>query len=117
RPRLLWDGWLLGAVLLLIALGVVMVHSASIAYAARTYGFGAYFLVRHLVYVALGLGVMALTLRLRVRVWEKCGPYLLLAGIALLVIVLIPGVGARVNGASRWIKLGFFTLQPAEMMK
>lgn len=117
RSRAAWDGWLLGAVLALLALGVVMVHSASVAYAARTHGFGSYFLLRHVVYVALGLGVMALALRLRVRVWEKAGPYLLLGGIVLLVLVLLPGVGVHVNGASRWIKLGFFTLQPAELVK
>ncbi len=117
RPRFFSDGWLLGSVLLLLAFGVVMVYSASIAFAARMHGFDAYFLVRHLLYVAVGLGLMVLALRLRIRVWEKAGPYLLLAGIAALVLVLLPGVGARVNGASRWIKLGFFTLQPAELMK
>jgi cell division protein FtsW len=117
KPRLFWDGWLLGSVLLLIAVGIVMVHSASVAYAAKTQGFGAYFLMRHLIYVVLGLGLMAIGLRLRVQVWEKSGPYLLLGGIVLLVAVLLPGVGAHVNGASRWIKLGFFTLQPAELVK
>lgn len=117
RSRFFWDGWLLGSVLVLLALGVVMVHSASVAFATRTHGFGAYFLLRHVLYVALGLGIMALALRLRVRVWEKAGPYLLLAGIATLVLVLVPGIGLHVNGASRWIKLGIFTLQPAEPMK
>jgi cell division protein FtsW len=117
KPRLFWDGWLLGSVLLLMAVGIVMVHSASVAYAAKTQGFGAYFLMRHLIYVVLGLGLMAIGLRLRVQMWEKTGPYLLLGGIVLLVAVLLPGVGAHVNGASRWIKLGFFTLQPAELVK
>jgi cell division protein FtsW len=73
--------------------------------------------LRHLLYVALGLGLMGLALRLRVRVWQKAGPYLLLAGIVLLVLVLLPGVGMHINGASRWIKIGFFTLQPAELVK
>jgi cell division protein FtsW len=117
RPRMFWDGWLLGSVLVLMALGLVMVHSASVAYAARTQGFSTYFLLRHVIYLGLGLGLMAIGLRLRVRVWEKAGPFLLLGGIVLLVLVLLPGVGAHVNGASRWIKLGFFTLQPAELSK
>jgi cell division protein FtsW len=117
RSRAAWDGWLLGAVLALLALGVVMVHSASVAYAARTHGFGAYFLMRHVVYLALGLGLLAIGLRLRVQLWAKAGPVLLLGAIVLLALVLVPGVGARVNGASRWIKLGFFTLQPAELTK
>src|SRR6185436_8714937 len=117
RPRWSGDGWLLGSVLGLIALGVVMVYSASIAFAARMHDFDAYFLVRHLFYLAAGLGLMLAAYRIRVRVWEKAGPYLLLIGIAALVIVLLPGIGARVNGAARWIKLGFFTLQPGELMK
>jgi cell division protein FtsW len=117
RARFFWDGWLLGSVLVLLALGVVMVHSASVAYAAREFGFSTYFLMRHVVYVVAGLALMALAVRVRIKVWEQSGPYLLFAGIVLLVLVLIPGIGAHVNGARRWIKLGFFTLQPGELMK
>ena len=51
------------------------------------------------------------------RLWEHAGPYLLLAGIVLLALVLVPGLGNHVNGSARWIKLGLFNLQPSELMK
>jgi cell division protein FtsW len=117
RTRLHWDGWLLGSVLALLALGAVMVYSASIAYATRMHGFDAYFLLRHVVYLAAGLGLMFAALHLRMRAWEQAGPYLLLLGIAALVLVLLPGIGMRVNGAARWVKLGIFTVQPGELIK
>ncbi len=117
RTRLAWDPWLFGAVLLLIGIGIVMVYSASIAYAAKVQGNNAYFLVRHLVAVGIGLVGMAFVMRTRIRWWEKSGPYLLLFGIGLLVLVLVPGVGAQVNGSTRWIRLGVFNLQPSEFMK
>jgi cell division protein FtsW len=69
------------------------------------------------VYVALGVLCLLASLRVRVRVWELAGPYLLLLGLALLVVVLIPGVGVHANGSSRWIKLGVVTLQPSELVK
>ncbi len=117
RTRLAWDPWLFGSVLLLIGLGIIMVYSASIAYVAKVQGNSAYFLVRHLAAVALGLLGMAFVMRTRIRWWEKAGPYLLLFGIGLLFLVLLPGVGAQVNGSTRWIRLGVFNLQPSEFMK
>jgi cell division protein FtsW len=117
RARMVWDPWLFGAVLLLIALGIVMVHSASIAYGVRAHGNSAHYLVRHLVSVGLGLLCLALVLRTRIRWWEKVGPWLLLSGIGLLVLVLVPGVGAQVNGSTRWVRIGMFNLQPSEFMK
>lgn len=117
RPRAAWDAWLLGSAGALLALGTVMVHSASVAYGAHTHGASAYFLIRHTVYVVLGVAVMALVMHSRVRWWERGGPLLLLLGIGLLVAVLLPGVGRHVNGSARWIRLGFVTLQPSELTK
>ncbi len=115
RPAL--DPWLLGSAIALIALGIVMVYSASVAYAERMTGHGLYFLSRHLAHLAIALLAMLVVYHLRVRVWERLGPYLLLAGIVLLCIVLLPGIGASINGSSRWIRLGVFNLQPSELMK
>jgi cell division protein FtsW len=117
KTRPVWDYWLLGSVCALLALGVVMVHSASVAYAAREMHNSIYFLVRHASYVVLGLLLMAFVMRTRVRWWEKAGPYLLLLGIVSLVVVLVPGISAHINGSSRWLRLGIFNLQPSEFMK
>ena len=117
RVRLVWDRWLLGSTFVLLTLGVIMVYSASIAYADREMHNSAYFLIRHISYAILGLILMAFVMRTRVRWWEKTGPYLLLLGIASLCVVLIPGISAHVNGSSRWVRLGIVNLQPSEFMK
>ena len=117
RARPTWDPWLLGSTFVLLALGVIMVYSASVAYADREMHNSVYFLVRHASYTLLGLILMAFVMRTRVRWWEKAGPLLLLLGIVSLVVVLMPGIGAHVNGSSRWIKLGIVNLQPSEFMK
>jgi cell division protein FtsW len=114
-PR--WDPWLLGAVVTLLILGAVMVYSASVSIAERLTGNGAHYLVRHLLSMGLGLLGMLVVMYTRVRLWEWLGPYLLLTGIALLVVVLVPGLGVHVNGSSRWLPLGFVNLQPSELVK
>ncbi len=117
RARPVWDPWLLGSTFVLLAAGVIMVYSASVAYADREMNNSAYFLIRHASYTLLGLLLMAFTMRTRVRWWEKAGPYLLLIGIVSLSVVLLPGIGAHINGSSRWIRLGIVNLQPSEFMK
>jgi cell division protein FtsW len=112
-----WDPWLLGAVLALAALGLVMVYSSSITIASRTPGGIHHYLWRHAAAVAVGLLLMTAAMHLRVRAWERLGPVLMAAGITLLVVVLIPGVGVQANGSARWIPLGPFTFQPSELMK
>ncbi len=117
RARHAWDYRLLGAVAALAALGLVMVHSASIDFAARTQGSSWYFLLHHAAYLLTGAAIVGVVVRTRVRWWEAAGPYLLLVGLALLVLVLVPGIGLHVNGSSRWLRLGPLTLQPSEFMK
>ncbi|HUP96963.1 MAG TPA: putative lipid II flippase FtsW [Usitatibacter sp.] len=113
-PLLLWSALLLGAI------GLVMVYSASIAMAEaeRFTGFRpGYFLVRHAIYLGIGLAVAAAFFKVPVWLWQKASPWLFLLGVLLLVAVLIPGVGREVNGSRRWIPLGFATFQPSELMK
>lgn len=117
RARPAWDYTLIGAVVALAALGLVMVHSASVDYATRVYGNSFHFLLLHALYLAAGLGAIAVVLRTRVCWWEVAGPYLLMLGLLLLLAVLIPGIGLGANGSTRWLRLGPLTLQPGELMK
>jgi cell division protein FtsW len=115
-----YDEGLLWASLLLLGFGLVMVYSASIAMAEADKMTGhqsTYFLIRHALY--LGIGGMAALAALQVptKVWQQGAPYLFLIGLALLVLVLIPGIGREVNGSRRWIPLVVATLQPSEFMK
>ncbi|NMG14608.1 putative lipid II flippase FtsW [Aromatoleum bremense] len=113
-PLLIWSA----AGLLLI--GLVMVYSSSIAIAegSRFTGHQShYFLLRHALFLAVGVGAGLAAFQLSMRQWQRCAPWLFLVGVMLLVVVLIPGVGREVNGAQRWLPLGPLNLQPSELMK
>ncbi len=111
------DPWVLLCALGLTAIGLVMVYSASSALAAKRYLDSAYLLKHQVVPLAAGLLVMAV-LAFRDYAWLDRLAYPILGGVLfLLVLVLVPGVGHRAGGASRWLKLAFFSVQPAELAK
>jgi len=115
-----YDRSLAWAALLLAAMGLVMVYSASISTAESSRFTGqnaAYYLVRHGVFLALALVVAVAVFLVPVRQWQKGAPWLFAAGVVLLVLVLIPGIGREVNGARRWLNVGIGTLQPSELVK
>jgi cell division protein FtsW len=120
REMRAYDASLSWAALLLLAFGLVMVYSASIAMAessAHT-GYRAwYFLVRHGLFLAVGLVAAAVAFQVPVKVWQKLAPWLFIAGAVLLVLVLIPGIGRSVNGSRRWLSLFVVNVQPSEFMK
>ena len=111
---------LLWSALFLLLFGMVMVYSASIAIAEAGKSSGnhpAYYLLRHGVFLAVGLVGAAMAFQVPLSVWEKLAPWLFVAGFVLLALVLVPGIGRDVNGARRWLSLGFVNLQPSELMK
>lgn len=115
-----YDQSLLWVVLLLLGFGLVMVYSASIALAEADKGFGhnsTYFLVRHAIFLIVGLFAGLIAFQIPTKAWQKMAPTLFLIGLALLILVLIPHIGREVNGSRRWIPLIFITLQPSELMK
>jgi cell division protein FtsW len=115
-----YDVSLVWASLLLVALGLVMVYSASIATAeAHAYtGYRSwYYLARHGLFIVAGLTAAAVAFQIPVKAWQRLAPYLFVAAAALLIAVLIPGVGRTVNGARRWLSLGPLNLQPSEFAK
>jgi len=120
RSMLTFDVSLAWSTLMLLALGLVMVYSASIAMAeasAHT-GYRAwYFLVRHGVFIAVGLAAAAVTFQIPVKVWQRLAIWLFAIAALLLVLVLVPGVGKVVNGSRRWLPLGLINMQPSEFMK
>ncbi len=109
--------WLVAA---LAGLGLVMVYSASIAIAegaAPSGGQPHYYFLRHLIAVAVSLAAAVAVFQVPMRYWQAAAPYLFMACVALLVIVLIPGVGREVNGSQRWLGYGSLSLQPSELTK
>ena len=107
---------LLAGCLGLLGLGLVMITSASSEVAAVQSGNPLYHMIRHLVYLAIGLGAGLLTLLVPLAQWQRYGGRLLMAAFVLLILVLIPGIGREVNGASRWIGFGIFNVQPSEQI-
>ena len=115
-----FDRPLLCVALALLALGLVMVYSASIALPDSP-RFARYapthFLVRHAVALGLGFVFALLALQLPLRVWEKAASWCFVLSLLLLGAVLVPGVGLEVNGARRWLPLGLMNFQPSELAK
>ncbi|MDD5335024.1 MAG: putative lipid II flippase FtsW [Rhodoferax sp.] len=115
-----FDQPLLWVTLALLAWGLVMVYSASIAmpenprFANYTH---TYFLTRHVLWLAMSLVAALLAFQVPVATWEKAAPWLFVASLVLLIAVLIPHVGKVVYGARRWISLGPFSFQPSELAK
>lgn len=101
----------------LACLGLVMVASASMGVAETQYGDAFFFLKRHLFYLCLGLVAAAFVLRVPLEFWQKRSGLLLVVAFILLVLVLVPGIGRRINGSMRWIGLGPLTFQPSEFAK
>ena len=119
-PRAELDLAIFWSVLLLLAVGLVMVYSSSIAMAEaeKMTGFRAhYFLMRHAVFLLVGVVAACVAFQIPMATWQRMAPWLFIAGGFLLVLVLIPGVGRDVNGSRRWIPLGIATMQPSELMK
>jgi cell division protein FtsW len=113
-PLLFWPA------IFLLLLGLVMVYSASIATAEGSQFTGhrsTYFLLRHAAFLAIGLLLAAVAFQVPLRYWQEMAPWLFVAGVVLLVVVLIPHVGRSVNGAQRWLPLGPVNLQPSELVK
>jgi cell division protein FtsW len=115
-----YDEPLVWVTLILMLFGMVMVYSASIAlpdspkYANYK---NTHFLVRQGLFVLLSVMGAAFAFRVRIETWQKLAPYLFVATLILLVMVLIPFIGKGVNGAKRWISLKVINLQPSELMK
>jgi len=112
-----YDRGLLLAALGLTGLGLVMVASSSIPVADNQHIGPFYYVTRHVIFLALGLGLAISAMRIELETVERHSGVVLLAGFALLLSVFVPGVGMRINGALRWIHLGISGFQPVEAFK
>ncbi|TVR63500.1 MAG: putative lipid II flippase FtsW [Candidatus Competibacteraceae bacterium] len=111
------DPWVLIPAGLLLLLGLLMVASASMPIADARTGQPFYFLIRQSVFALVGLLAAGLVFQVPMSRWRRSGPLLLLAAFALLVLVLVPGIGKEVNGSMRWIVVGPINIQASELAK
>ena len=106
-----------GIVVFLILYGLVMIGSASLEIGVKTYSNPFFLLTRHSLYLLVSGAVALVAISVPIQRWQKYDVALLAISFFLLVIVLVPGVGKEVNGATRWVALGPFSLQGSEFVK
>ncbi len=112
-----YDPWLLGVSIALACFGVVMVASSSIAI-GEGMGVGPfYFLTRHVLFLAIGVGIALWLMQTELKTVENRGQLMLIACFVLLLLVFVPGIGTRINGARRWLNLGLANFQAVEAVK
>jgi len=101
----------------LISIGVIAIASASIEYGDFHFGNPWHHTQRHAAYLMLAITLGALAYMAPAASVQRLSPWLLFLAVALLILVMIPGIGREVNGAQRWLPLGVITLQPSEFAK
>lgn len=102
---------------LLLIIGMLMMASASVEIADGQFGDPFYHVKRQAIFAVVGICVLMVTLHIPLRLWREASWFLLMGSYALLLLVLVPGIGHEVNGSLRWIDLGPFNLQPSELAK
>lgn len=108
---------LVGIVLLLLALGIVMLASASSVKGNAVYKDANYFLIRQLIWLTAAMVAGVVTASIDYHHWQRWWIPLSLFSFLLLVLVLVPGIGAKINGSHRWIRIGPISTQPSELAK
>jgi len=99
---------------ILVCIGIIMIYSSSSIYAWERYNDSFYFLKRHLIFLFAGIALGSLVLLFDYRLLRKYARPLMLVALALLVLVIIPGIGREVSGARRWFRFKFISFQPSE---
>jgi cell division protein FtsW len=112
-----FSGGLIWTLVLILGAGFLMVSSASLAYADKLYDDTFYFVKRHLIFLLISSSLAASLFPVSTDFWRKHSAKLFAITLLLLVLVFVPGIGRKVNGASRWINLVLLNFQPSELMK
>lgn len=112
-----YDKALVFAGVALIVIGYLMVSSASLHLGVRLTSNVFHYPFRQLIHIGLGLGLGFLVYQVPMDVWEKAGPSLFVVGLFFLLIVLIPGLGVKVNGSMRWLSVAGVRIQVSELVK
>ena len=115
--RMGYDRVLFAVVIILMALGIVLVYSASIVSAQQNFGEAQHYLKRQSIYAVLTLTVMGVFMNVHYMFWARVAKWVLGAAILGLIMVLIPGLSTVAKGAARWISLGPIRIQPSEVVK
>ena len=111
------DFWLMVSTLCLISVGIIMVASSSLAIAEKYNHDAFYYFKRHILFIGVGTFLSMIILAIKMDWMQQLSRVLIVVAIILLILVLIPGLGVKINGARRWINLGFSRFQVVEAVK
>ena len=111
------DSLFLACVTSLIIIGLVMVTSSTVDFAAAKFSNPLFFFKKQLIFIILGLLILYIITHIKTSFYYDYGQYFLLLSLIISLLVHIPGLGVTINGATRWINLGFFTLQVSEVSR
>ena len=112
-----YDPWIIFSVLGLMALGILMVSSASLVISEQQHGYAWYYVIRQAIYLFVGLSACVVVTTISLNFLYKTSRLQLLVALLLLLIVLVPGIGRMVNGSRRWLDFGILSLQVSEIAK
>ncbi|MFU8797839.1 MAG: putative lipid II flippase FtsW [Gammaproteobacteria bacterium] len=113
----LYDHYLIFAVMALLSLSLLMIYSTSMVISERSHGQPYYHLMRQAAHLLVGIIAAIIVMRIELDTWQKYSAYLLLSILGLLILVLIPGIGREVNGSMRWIGVSVIGVQVSEFAK
>lgn len=117
KPLALYDKWLIAAVIGLIIIGLMMVASSSVTIATKHFHQPFHYLIRQATYLFAGIVLAIVLMRVDSDFWQRNSIFILFGSIALLLLVLVPGIGRVVNGSRRWIAVGPIGIQVSELAK
>lgn len=112
-----FDFKLFFTVMLLLCIGLIMLASASSYHALTNFNNSSYFLIRQLAFAVVGVIIMLVVSKINYRIYSKFAYISYIITMIFMILVFAPGIGIELNGATRWINLGFTTVQPSELMK
>lgn len=112
-----YDHFILISALTLVALGLTMVFTASTVMAQSQYNDPYYFIKRQFIYAVFGIGILLLGRSINYHYYQRLAYPFLLISLVCLILVFVPGIGGKIRGAARWLKLGPINLQPSEFAK
>jgi len=112
-----FDKYILIVVGLLLITGILMVYSASNAFSREQLGDSLHYLKRQLLYCCLGLALMFCAMLVDYRIYQRLAWLMIALSLILLILVFVPGIGVKIGGSTRWIKIWKLTFQPVEIAK
>ena len=101
----------------LLSIGLIMITSATLDYALDMRSNPYYFITKHLIYLSMGIILAAIISKIKLSFYYDYGKYFLLLSFIISLIIFIPGLGKEINGAKRWLDLGFITIQVSEVSR